>query len=215
MTAINQLVGEIETLPSEYIQEVIDIVNGQTEREKTAKGKIIYLEGVSSSGKTTLARKLQARLSEPFFLLAGDMFWDMAPPPKSFENNVIFPKVESATINTLKLFPTLCINVIIDFIPVGTDYLINNFINDPYEFPALYVNVTCPIEELRRREKERGNRQIGLAESQLAELSPNIYDIIVDTHNNSTEECADKIIEMLNYPEKWTAFKSIWQQRTK
>ena len=179
------------------------------------KGRTIYLEGVSSSGKTTLARTLQKRLSEPFFWLAGDMFWDMAPPPNTFGNNVIFPKVESATINTLKLFPDLGIDVIIDFVPVGASYLINNFIKNPYEFPVSYVNVTCPIEELRRREKERGDRQIGLAESQLEQLNPqDIYDITVDTFNNTTEECADKIIALLNYPEKFTALKNLWSQRT-
>lgn len=178
------------------------------------KGRIIYLEGVSSSGKTTLARTLQARLPEPFFWLSGDMFWEMAPPPKTFENKVIFPKVESATINTIKLFPDLGINVIIDFVPVGISYLVNNFIKNPYEFPVLYVNVTCPIEELRRRENERGDRQIGLAESQLAQLNPqDIYDITVDTFNNTTEECAEKIIEMLNYPEKIMALKNLWSQR--
>lgn len=179
------------------------------------KGRIIYLEGVSSSGKTTLARTLQVRLPEPFFWLAGDIFWDMAPPPKTFENNVIFPKVESATQNTLKLFPDLGIDVIIDFVPVGMSYLINNFIKDPYEFPVLYVNVTCPMEELRRREKERGDRQIGLAESQLAQLNTQgMYDITVDTFSNSPEECADKIIRMLDNPEKFMALKKLWVQRT-
>ena len=68
------------------------------------KGKIIYLEGVSGAGKTTLARTLQTRLPEPFFWLAGDMFWNIAPPPNTFELAVLFPKIESAIINTIKLY---------------------------------------------------------------------------------------------------------------
>lgn len=36
------------------------------------RGNIIFLNGVSSSGKTTLAKVLQDRLSEPFFLLSPD-----------------------------------------------------------------------------------------------------------------------------------------------
>ena len=43
------------------------------------KGKIIFLNGVSSSGKTTLAKLLQARLTESFFWLAADTFIDMLP----------------------------------------------------------------------------------------------------------------------------------------
>ena len=177
------------------------------------KGKIIYLEGVSSSGKTTLARTLQTRLPKPFFLLSGDMFWEMGPnngiDPIVYENNVIFPKIDLLTRNTIKLFSDLGVDFIIDFVPVRGD-----FIELLSESPVLYVNVFCPIEELRRREKERGNRQNGLAESQLDDMFPqDKYDITVNTFTNTPEECADKIIELLNYPEKFTAFKTIWLQR--
>jgi len=34
-----------------------------------------------------------------------------------------------------------------------------------------------------------------------------------DRINNTKEECADKIIEMLNIPGKFTAFKILWSQR--
>ena len=39
------------------------------------------------------------------------------------------------------------------------------------------------------------------------------YDITIDTYNNTAEECADKIIELLDYPEKFTAFRTLWSQR--
>ena len=38
------------------------------------KGKIIFLKGVSSSGKTTLAKSLQEQLNEPFYWPAADSF---------------------------------------------------------------------------------------------------------------------------------------------
>ena len=41
-----------------------------------SKGKIIFLNGVSSSGKTTVAKELQARLSEPYCWLSVDSFID-------------------------------------------------------------------------------------------------------------------------------------------
>ena len=43
------------------------------------KGKIIFLNGVSSSGKTTPAKTLQARLPEPYYWLSVDTFMDMTP----------------------------------------------------------------------------------------------------------------------------------------
>ena len=160
------------------------------------KGRIIFFEGVSSSGKTTLAKALQARLPEPFFWLAGDTIWEMAPEKFKNDMEVIFPKIDAATINTIKLFSDLGIDAIVDMVPVIKSN--RKFAKMLRQCPVLYVNVTCPPEELRRREQARGDRQVGLGESQLAGLSPQrTYDIIVDTHNSTIEECADRIMKML------------------
>jgi len=160
------------------------------------KGRIIFFEGVSSSGKTTLAKALQARLPEPFFWLAGDTIWEMAPEKFKNDMEVIFPKIDAATINTIKLFSDLGIDAIVDMVPVIKSN--RKFADMLRKRPVLYVNVTCPLEELRRREQARGDRQVGLGESQLAGLSPQrTYDIIVDTHNSTIEECADRIMKML------------------
>ena len=158
------------------------------------KGKIIYLEGVSRSGKTTLAKTLQARLNEPYFLLSGDMFWEIAP--EKFRNNmdVIFPKIDAITPYTMKLFSDLGVDTIIDMVPVR-----GGFIKALYNCPVLYVKVSCSLEELRHREKNRSDRQIGLAESQIETLFSNDkYDIVVDTSIDTADECADKIIELLS-----------------
>ena len=40
----------------------------------TAQGKIMYLNGASSSGKTSLARALQSVLNKPFYHLSTDTF---------------------------------------------------------------------------------------------------------------------------------------------
>lgn len=44
------------------------------------KGKIIYLSGISSAGKTTLSRELQRALPEPYLYLGIDLFIYMMPP---------------------------------------------------------------------------------------------------------------------------------------
>ena len=178
------------------------------------KGRIIYLEGVSSSGKTTLAKTLQDRLSEPFFWLASDIFLGMAPIKFQNDMDLMYPKIESSLINTVKLFSEINLNVIVDIVHISK--VRDNFVKALHEFPVIYVNVACPVEELRHREKERGDRKIGNAESQLIGLPPKeAYDIIVNTHENSSEECADKIIEALADPNNFTAFKTLWAQRSK
>lgn len=180
------------------------------------RGKIIFLNGVSSAGKTTLAKILQEKLSEPFYLLANDTFADMSPE-KFWDINVeeTYDRALKGMYYTIKTFSDIGINVIIDDVLLkvekdGYDRL-EECVKLLHDYPVLFVHVTCPIEELRRREKERGDRSIGQGESQLAELNPqDTYDITVDTHNNTNEECADKIIELLNHPEKFTAFKTLW-----
>jgi hypothetical protein len=85
-----------------------------------------------------------------------------------------------------------------------------------HDYPVLFVHVVCPLEELRRREKERGDRSIGQGESQLAKLAPqDIYDVTVDTFKEPKEQCADRIIGLLGCPEKFAAFKTLWSQRKK
>jgi chloramphenicol 3-O phosphotransferase len=72
------------------------------------------------------------------------------------------------------------------------------------------------VEELRRREAERGDRPVGQGESQLAMLNPKdeIYDLTIDTFSNSIEECADKIIKLLDQPENFKAFETLRANRT-
>ena len=41
------------------------------------------------------------------------------------------------------------------------------------------------------------------------------YDIVVNTYENSTEECADKIIPLLDNSENFKAFKNINLQKEK
>lgn len=188
------------------------------------KGKIIFLNGVASAGKTTLSKMLQARLAEPYYWLNVDEFITFSTvnphnPMTYFEKGKdpvsLFPHI-------IKLFSDLGVNVIADaafvrgrrnlFLAMET---LNVCIEMLHEYPVLYVHVTCPLEELHRREEERFNRHIEKSEHLNTEISASdIYDITVDTYQNTKEECADKIIELLGCPENLTAFKTLWSQQT-
>ena len=187
------------------------------------KGNIIILNGVSSSGKTTLAKTLQGRLSHPYFHMDVDTFCLMSPEKFNVDNYSVQHNFVSNMFHAVKLFSDLGFNLVVPCVFLedsgagGSDKFnfLDKCVNLLHSYPVLFVHVKCPVEELRRREKERGDREIGGAENMLSELIPqNIYDITVDTHNHSIEECADKIIELLDYPDKFTAFKTLWSQRT-
>jgi chloramphenicol 3-O phosphotransferase len=84
-------------------------------------GNIIFLNGTSSSGKTTLARELQNRLSEPYLHFSIDSFLAMLPE-KYFSGaeemalpNVISPIV-SGMHRSIAAFADAGNNIIVDHV---------------------------------------------------------------------------------------------------
>lgn len=182
---------------------------------KMEKGKTIFLNGVSCSGKTTLAKALQERLSTPFYSLSLDTFINMSPVKYFSDPNgrTIVNKAVFILPHTIKTFSDMGLNTVIDHVFLNIDSLMDECVELLHDYPLMFVHVTCPLEEHRRRAKERfGNDNFETQEWQLSNLLPkdNIYDLTIDT---AKEDCVDKIIELLDYPEKFTAFKTLWSQR--
>ena len=64
------------------------------------------------------------------------------------------------------------------------------------DYPVLIVNITCPVEELNKRELSRGDRNPGSAEEQLQLLETQFDNsITVNTFESTNEECAEMIIK--------------------
>ena len=179
------------------------------------KGKIIFLNGVSSAGKTTLAKALQHRLPAPYYWLSEDVFREMTPEKfdneDSDENEQIWINSVFGMYYTTRMYSDLGMNVVVDTV-TDDDMFLDKIVETLHNHPALFVHVTCPLEELQRREKERGDRKIGLAEYQLEVLCPldNTYDVSVDTYVDTIEECADKIIALLDNSDNFQAFNKLW-----
>lgn len=178
------------------------------------KGKIIILNGVSSAGKTSLARAIQKKLSEPYFWLANDSFCDMIPETFWDADQ---PEAEYQALSllgkTVKLFADNGKNVIVDTVMITEQKhdLFKEYVHLLREYPVCFVHVTCSIPELQRREKERGDRSIGQAVGQIPMLNPqDTYDITVDTHEITIEQCANKIIDFISDLTNLKIVKSIF-----
>lgn len=161
--------------------------------------RIILLNGSSSSGKSTLAKTLQALIeekrSERYEIISIDDFLKMTTEDVIYEDDV-FEISGNLCENVLRVLKENQ-GVIIDH--VITSERIFNQIKEMLNPNQLWlIHVTCPLEVLRKREQERKNRCLGSAESSYMYLFPKEgYDLTVDTHIMTAAECAKKIFDMM------------------
>ena len=173
------------------------------------KGKIILLNGVTSSGKSTLTIELQKYLQLPYFCIGLDTFTDIIAPWLSgnfngIEADELWYTAVKAMYHTIKLYSDLGLNVIVDHVVIIQDdgkeqQLFDEFMSMMSGYPLTLVQMTCSIAALKEREINRGDRDIGNAEWQVKQgLYPlSGYDIIVDTSTMPINEYVAKIIQAM------------------
>ena len=164
-------------------------------------GNIIVLNGASSSGKTALGRALQSQLPTQYQHLQLDAFRSMEPTDywdgwKSQPTEAVERKVAAlcrAMNAALSEYSRHGQGVIFDTALSNTDSW-RYVLEDLAGLPVYLVGVTCSVEELSRREKGRGNREIGLAARQSEWIHTNKeYDLLVDTTASHPGHCAAEI----------------------
>jgi len=185
--------------------------------------KIIYLNGPSSAGKTTLAKALQNAFSEPFLHVGIDKIisfmpnkinnWDGGVAPLGFswqpaKDPSGHPTYEiqagpfaKRIVRTLKdialILASQQYNLIIDDVAFGT-VAVEEWKQVLKNYTVLYVGVVAPLDILELREQARGDRYIGSARGQYYKVHENVaYDIEIDTHAQSLEENVAKIQQAL------------------
>lgn len=161
------------------------------------KGKIIFLNGVSSSGKSMLANEL-VQLMPNYFHMSIDDFDLFIEKMEDRENNHLIPvETEYFFHRTIAMFSDRGINVVVDHI-LHDNFTSEDCFKTLVDYPVLFVGVHCPLEELERRERARGDRNIGQAKRQLEYVHKiEMYDIEVNTLLESVEESSNRIIEVL------------------
>jgi chloramphenicol 3-O phosphotransferase len=71
-------------------------------------------------------------------------------------------------------------------------------LEDLAELPVYLVGITCDAEELSRRERERGDRELGLAARQSKWIHANKeYDLLIDSTISTPEQCATEVVGWL------------------
>jgi len=166
------------------------------------KGRVIFLNGVTSAGKTSIVEAIQDRDDVFFYVVANDLFQEMVGEKFLREN---YWKYLSDVIimmyHTAKLYSDMGKNVLIDGILVERDEIAPHYqqlLEIMKDNPLDVVEVYCPLEICRKRNIIRGDRYENQSDEQYELMSKNIaYRLRVDTSLYSAAECADRIINNL------------------
>ncbi|HDL03740.1 MAG TPA: chloramphenicol phosphotransferase [candidate division Zixibacteria bacterium] len=155
-------------------------------------GKIIFINGVSSSGKSLLAIELQKRLTEDFFHIQLDDFIEMMPRTDDLE---MFMRMVSGMNRSIAVMAEEQNNLIVDHVVIDKTWMDQclELLGGRY---VLFVGLHCPLEELERRERKRDSRRRGFARAQIENIHKGkIYDIELDTHVLGVEQCAEQMLD--------------------
>jgi chloramphenicol 3-O phosphotransferase len=179
---------------------------------------IIVLNGTSSAGKTTLAKALQDALPEPYLawgidtvvyalprrylgpLWSTDVFSYGYAPDGSIAAIHPAPYGDRLVRGLHAAVAALAragIHVIVDHVllaPAWAADLAAAFAG----LDVVRVGVLCPLAELQRREKERGDRTLGQARAQFDLVHAAArYDVTVDTSRADPAGCAARVLAVL------------------
>jgi len=166
------------------------------------KGRIIFLNGVTSAGKTSIVEALQERDDIFFYVVANDLFQEMVGEKFLQENYWKYlSEVIIMMYHTAKLYSDMGKNVLIDGILVEREEIKPHYqqlLEILKDNPLDVVEVYCPLDICRERNIARGDRFESQSDEQQELMAKNIeYALRVDTSLHSPADCAEMIVKGL------------------
>jgi chloramphenicol 3-O phosphotransferase len=184
---------------------------------------IVIINGCASAGKTSIIKEMQKLYDKPLLHVGIDRFWAMIPDQykeygsKAHEGYLFSQTVDSdnspivhvkkgpfgeqisATMpQVIKCFADGGYDVAVDEIFIG-DVQLYNYVKALHNHTVYFVGIECTLQELERREKQRGNRSLGLARGQIEFIHKHkvYYDLIIDATHCEASICAQKILNFI------------------
>ena len=185
-------------------------------------GRIILLNGTSSSGKTTLVRALQDRLPDPWIEIGIDRFvfalpkryldqplWSevfryvrpdgRADGPFTIETGPLGKRLVRGMHRTAAALAADGLDLIVDHVLLEGSWL-DELGRLWAPFGVLFVGVVCPLGVVVERERGRRDRTIGQAEAQFAVVHRRGgYDIEVDTSELTPQDAAARVVDAIEH----------------
>lgn len=169
--------------------------------------QVIMLNGGSSSGKSAIARCLQAVLPEPWLTFGTDTFVEALPaamresdagiefgPDGEVVVGAEFRTLEAAWLAGIVAMVRAGARVIVDEVFLGQAESQRRWRTALGDIPATWVGVRCAADVAQAREAARGDRITGMAAAQAELVHQDVsYDLEVDTTHTEAMTCAYSI----------------------
>ena len=165
--------------------------------------RLLLLNGPSSAGKSSIAKELQQKLrlcgADPMIVSIDD-YMKIAEDEEIWEDDVF------------EIMPDMCRDitpallqgkwVIVDHV-ITSARIYEALLDAAAGFDVVKILVSCSLETLLKREKERGHRFAGSAEASLKYLYPKKgYDLRIDSGKTDAASSAERIIDFLQDRQK-------------
>lgn len=182
------------------------------------KPVVIFLNGTSSAGKSSISKQIQILCPDPVVHTGIDDFALMLPssyivygeraklgyqfipgPGDSvlIQMGPVAKRLAQVKHKSMKAFLDEGFSLIVDELLLNEEEF-QEYIETFYEERVLFVGVKPPLEVVEERERARGDRVIGLARGyhELTHQSKT-YDLILDSASMTPEKAAQTILQML------------------
>ena len=172
---------------------------------------VLVLNGVSSSGKSSLARELQVLLPRPYLVLGVDTLVDAVPASLlaqddglSFHSDGVvevgaaFTALEDAWYAGLAAAARAGAPLILDEVLLGGGRSQRRLAAALEGLVVRWVAVRCDVQVAVAREAARPDRTVGMAAAQAPLVHAGVtYDVSVDTSRDSSAGCARAVVDAL------------------
>jgi chloramphenicol 3-O phosphotransferase len=173
-------------------------------------GRVLALNGTTSAGKTTLARALQERLPDVWFVWGVDTFLSTTSVKLYQSDGIVlaedgsitlgpeFDRLYAAFREAVRAFVLGGANVILDEVLLGGGSGQQTWVDALAGLDVSWVCVDCDLDVSEAREVARGDRVVGQARWQAARVHEGVhYDAVIDTSVMTPAQAADDVARQL------------------